>query len=154
MDHLDAAEEAHLQSLTAAEADGDERAVEAALRPRTLDEVVGQHRVRDQLGLVLEATADTLTLALAEPGATVRPTATADSDRSTGPLMTSENSRPTTPMGSDPTPTARAKRQSSVVRPRREVSPLAKARTNRPCQSRSPKGETFSYGRGSSQESW
>ncbi|MFT4083262.1 MAG: Holliday junction branch migration DNA helicase RuvB [Nocardioides sp.] len=44
-----------LGSLTAAEAEGDERAVEAALRPRTLDEVVGQHRVRAQLGLVLEA---------------------------------------------------------------------------------------------------
>jgi len=52
---LDAREDAHLASLTAAEADGDERAVEAALRPRTLDEVVGQQRVRDQLGLVLEA---------------------------------------------------------------------------------------------------
>ena len=52
---LEAAEAAHLESLTAAEADGDERAVEAALRPRTLDEVVGQSRVRDQLGLVLEA---------------------------------------------------------------------------------------------------
>jgi holliday junction DNA helicase RuvB len=55
MDHLDAAEEAHLRGLTAAEAEGDERAVEAALRPRTLDEVVGQQRVRAQLGLVLEA---------------------------------------------------------------------------------------------------
>src|ERR687896_1292719 len=55
MDHLEAAEEAHLQSLTGPEADGDERAVEAALRPRSLDEVVGQTRVRDQLGLVLEA---------------------------------------------------------------------------------------------------
>ena len=52
---LDAAEEQHLRSLTAAEAEGDERAVEAALRPRTLDEVVGQSRVREQLGLVLEA---------------------------------------------------------------------------------------------------
>jgi Holliday junction DNA helicase RuvB len=46
---------AHLGSLTAAEAEGDDRAVEAALRPRTLAEVVGQHRVREQLGLVLEA---------------------------------------------------------------------------------------------------
>jgi holliday junction DNA helicase RuvB len=55
MDYLDAAEEAHLRNLTAAEAEGDERAVEAALRPRTLDEVVGQQRVRAQLGLVLEA---------------------------------------------------------------------------------------------------
>ncbi len=54
-DELEAAEESHLRSLTAAEAEGDERAVEAALRPRSLDEVVGQVRVRDQLGLVLEA---------------------------------------------------------------------------------------------------
>lgn len=54
-DDLDVREEAHLRSLTAAEAEGDERAVEAALRPRTLDEVVGQGRVRAQLGLVLEA---------------------------------------------------------------------------------------------------
>jgi Holliday junction DNA helicase RuvB len=54
-DELEAAEQAHLQRLTAAEAEGDERAVEAALRPRTLDEVVGQARVREQLGLVLEA---------------------------------------------------------------------------------------------------
>jgi holliday junction DNA helicase RuvB len=37
------------------EADGDERTVEAALRPRSLDEVIGQDRVREQLGLVLEA---------------------------------------------------------------------------------------------------
>jgi len=42
-------------SLTAPEAEADERAIEAALRPRTLDEVIGQHRVRAQLGLVLEA---------------------------------------------------------------------------------------------------
>jgi holliday junction DNA helicase RuvB len=52
---LTAHEEAYLASLTTAEAEGDERAVEAALRPRTLDEVIGQQRVRDQLGLVLEA---------------------------------------------------------------------------------------------------
>ncbi|WP_374107423.1 Holliday junction branch migration DNA helicase RuvB [Nocardioides sp. cx-169] len=44
-----------MRSLTAAEAEGDERVIEAALRPRSLDEVVGQHRVREQLGLVLEA---------------------------------------------------------------------------------------------------
>ena len=49
------AEADHLRRLTSAEAEGDERAVEAALRPRSLDEVVGQVRVRDQLGLVLEA---------------------------------------------------------------------------------------------------
>ena len=54
-DELAAAEDAHLGALTAAEAEGDERAIEAALRPRSLDEVVGQARVRDQLGLVLEA---------------------------------------------------------------------------------------------------
>jgi holliday junction DNA helicase RuvB len=52
---LAAHEEAYLSSLTAVEAEGDERAVEAALRPHTLDEVVGQARVREQLGLVLEA---------------------------------------------------------------------------------------------------
>ena len=54
-DELEAHEEAYIASLTTAEAEGDERAVEAALRPRTLDEVIGQQRVRDQLGLVLEA---------------------------------------------------------------------------------------------------
>lgn len=54
-DELEAAEGAHLERLTAAEAEGDERAIEAALRPRNLDEVVGQGRVRAQLGLVLEA---------------------------------------------------------------------------------------------------
>ncbi len=54
-DELEVAEESHLRTLTAMEADGDERAVEAALRPRSLDEVVGQTRVRDQLGLMLEA---------------------------------------------------------------------------------------------------
>ncbi len=43
------------RALVAAEAEGDERAVEAALRPKTLDEVIGQDRVREQLGLVLEA---------------------------------------------------------------------------------------------------
>jgi Holliday junction DNA helicase RuvB len=51
----DEAEELHLADLTAATADGDDRAIEAALRPRTLDEVIGQARVREQLGLVLEA---------------------------------------------------------------------------------------------------
>ena len=33
----------------------DERQVEAALRPRSLAEFIGQHRVREQLGLVLDA---------------------------------------------------------------------------------------------------
>ena len=53
---LTAAEAEHLAArLTAAEADGDERAVEAALRPKSLDEVIGQERVREQLSLVLQA---------------------------------------------------------------------------------------------------
>jgi Holliday junction DNA helicase RuvB len=42
-------------SIVTAEADGDERAIEAALRPKTLDEVIGQERVREQLALVLDA---------------------------------------------------------------------------------------------------
>jgi Holliday junction DNA helicase RuvB len=54
---LEAAESGYAESraLVAAEAEGDERAVEAALRPRTLDEVIGQERVREQLSLVLQA---------------------------------------------------------------------------------------------------
>jgi Holliday junction DNA helicase RuvB len=54
---LEAAEMAYVTSrpLTAPDADGDERVVEAALRPRSLAEVVGQERVCEQLSLVLEA---------------------------------------------------------------------------------------------------
>ncbi len=54
---LDEAELAYVTSrpLTDVDADGDERVVEAALRPRTLDEVVGQDRVREQLSLLLDA---------------------------------------------------------------------------------------------------
>ncbi len=54
---LDESEIAYLTSrpLTDVDADGDERVVEAALRPRTLGEVVGQERVREQLGLLLDA---------------------------------------------------------------------------------------------------
>ena len=54
---LEEAEGAYAESraLVAAEAERDERAVEAALRPRTLDEVIGQERVREQLSLVLQA---------------------------------------------------------------------------------------------------
>jgi Holliday junction DNA helicase RuvB len=56
---LDEAELAYLErreeSLTGLGADADERAVEAALRPRSLAEVIGQQRVREQLSLVLEA---------------------------------------------------------------------------------------------------
>ena len=43
------------RALVDAEAAHDEQAVEAALRPKTLDEVIGQDRVREQLSLVLEA---------------------------------------------------------------------------------------------------
>ena len=54
--------------------------LDAATTPVSLDMLIseGKYAGQTQLGLVLEATADTLTLALAEPGATVRPTATAD----------------------------------------------------------------------------
>jgi Holliday junction DNA helicase RuvB len=41
--------------LVTPDAGPDERAAEAALRPRSLDEFVGQERVREQLGLVLQA---------------------------------------------------------------------------------------------------
>jgi Holliday junction DNA helicase RuvB len=45
----------HVPSQVTAEAGDDERLVEAALRPRRLDEFVGQERVREQLELVLES---------------------------------------------------------------------------------------------------
>jgi holliday junction DNA helicase RuvB len=51
---LDAAVD-EARALVEADADGAERAIEAVLRPRTLDEVIGQERVREQLSLVLEA---------------------------------------------------------------------------------------------------
>lgn len=41
--------------LVAGESDDDERTIEAALRPRRLDEFVGQERLREQMSLVLEA---------------------------------------------------------------------------------------------------
>ncbi len=44
-----------LEDLVAAEALPDDRVAEAALRPRSLGEFVGQERVREQLGLVLDA---------------------------------------------------------------------------------------------------
>ena len=43
------------RALVDADAGGDERAVESALRPRRLAEFIGQQRVREQLALVLEA---------------------------------------------------------------------------------------------------
>ena len=39
--------------MTAPEADAEERRLEAALRPKHLDEFVGQMRVREQLDLML-----------------------------------------------------------------------------------------------------
>ncbi|HEX2175856.1 MAG TPA: Holliday junction branch migration DNA helicase RuvB [Nocardioidaceae bacterium] len=50
-------DEEHLggRALVESEAQGEERDLEAALRPRTLDELIGQDRVREQLSLVLEA---------------------------------------------------------------------------------------------------
>ncbi len=56
-DELTAAELAYVasRSMVQAVADDDDRVVEAALRPRTLDEVIGQDRVCEQLSLVLEA---------------------------------------------------------------------------------------------------
>ena len=43
------------QPVSALEADAEERRLEAALRPRHLEEFVGQHRVREQLDLMLAA---------------------------------------------------------------------------------------------------
>ena len=41
--------------LVAPDADGDERTIEATLRPRTLAEFIGQERLREQVSLMLEA---------------------------------------------------------------------------------------------------
>ena len=54
-DRADLLEGADIVDLVAVEAGPDERAAEAALRPRSLAEFVGQERVREQLGLVLDA---------------------------------------------------------------------------------------------------
>lgn len=43
------------ERLVQADADGEDTAVEAALRPKDLDEFVGQEKVREQLDLVLKA---------------------------------------------------------------------------------------------------
>lgn len=43
------------ERLVTAEADGEDQAVEAALRPKNLGEFIGQERVREQLSLVLTA---------------------------------------------------------------------------------------------------
>lgn len=56
-DELTASELAYAasRSVVEAEATGDDRVVEAALRPRSLAELIGQDRVREQLSLVLQA---------------------------------------------------------------------------------------------------
>jgi Holliday junction DNA helicase RuvB len=43
------------RDLVAPDAEGDEQAIESALRPRRLSEFIGQGRVREQLSLVLES---------------------------------------------------------------------------------------------------
>ncbi|WP_042364392.1 Holliday junction branch migration DNA helicase RuvB [Streptacidiphilus neutrinimicus] len=48
-------DDAAADRLVTAAADGEDRAVEAALRPRDLGEFIGQERVREQLSLVLQA---------------------------------------------------------------------------------------------------
>jgi Holliday junction DNA helicase RuvB len=62
-DSLDRAEQAELDRRRDADnsnivdpiADGDERAIESALRPKQLDDFVGQARVREQLSLLLKS---------------------------------------------------------------------------------------------------
>ncbi|GAA2852449.1 Holliday junction branch migration DNA helicase RuvB [Streptosporangium fragile] len=43
------------RDLVSPDADGDEKSIEAALRPRRLEEFIGQARVREQLSLVLQS---------------------------------------------------------------------------------------------------
>ncbi|WP_176726309.1 RuvB-like domain-containing protein, partial [Streptomyces sp. AVP053U2] len=43
------------ERLVGSVADGEDQAVEAALRPKDLDEFIGQEKVREQLDLVLRA---------------------------------------------------------------------------------------------------
>src|SRR5262245_21753632 len=43
------------RELVSPDAEGDERVIEAALRPRRLGEFIGQARVREQLSLVLQS---------------------------------------------------------------------------------------------------
>ena len=49
------ASSAPAQRLVAMEEEPEEKMIEAALRPKSLDDFVGQRRVRQQLSLVLEA---------------------------------------------------------------------------------------------------
>ena len=73
----DGSYEATARVVDAAGSD-DDRLVEAALRPKRLSEFPGQPRVRDQLGLVLEAakrrgSAPTTCCCPARPGSARRP---------------------------------------------------------------------------------
>ena len=52
---LSQAEQAELDRLVSPLADTDEQAIEGALRPKSLDEFVGQARVREQLSLLLKS---------------------------------------------------------------------------------------------------
>ncbi|GAA3746254.1 Holliday junction branch migration DNA helicase RuvB [Salinactinospora qingdaonensis] len=45
----------HERELVSPDADGDDRAIEGALRPKRLEDFVGQRRVREQLSLVLRS---------------------------------------------------------------------------------------------------
>lgn len=51
----DTTDEAADERLVRSVADGEDQAVEAALRPKDLDEFIGQEKVREQLDLVLRA---------------------------------------------------------------------------------------------------
>ena len=52
------ASSAPAQRLVAMEEEPEEKMIEAALRPKSLDDFVGQRRVRQQLSLVLEGFED------------------------------------------------------------------------------------------------
>jgi len=52
---LSQAEQAELDRLVSPLADGDEQTIEGALRPKSLDDFVGQARVREQLSLLLKS---------------------------------------------------------------------------------------------------
>ncbi|CAN5423074.1 Holliday junction branch migration DNA helicase RuvB [soil metagenome] len=55
MNARDLGDGGEFDQIVAAEAGSEDRAFEAALRPKTLEELIGQERVREQLSLVLEA---------------------------------------------------------------------------------------------------
>ncbi|MCW2747110.1 MAG: Holliday junction branch migration helicase RuvB [Nocardioidaceae bacterium] len=55
MNARDLGDSDEFDQIVAAEAGSEDRAFDAALRPKTLEELIGQERVREQLSLVLEA---------------------------------------------------------------------------------------------------